>query len=141
MVDKKVIKKETVATNMERAVGRRKTSAARVRLSLGKGVIIINDRPMEEFFPLKKWQMCVLAPLKIVGKEKQMDVTVKIAGGGVVSQALAVRHGLSRSLIKWNAEFRSILKAAGFLTRDQRSKERKKPGLHRARRGHQWRKR
>ena len=76
-----------------------------------------------------------------VGKDKDMDISVRVLGGGVNSQAEAVRHGVARVLIKWNEEFRPALKAEGFLTRDSRSRERKKYGKHRARRGHQWRKR
>ncbi len=127
--------------SMERAVGRRKTSAARVRLVPGTGIVTVNGRPLIEYFPLTLWQEKVLAPLTVTGRDKQLDVSVKVAGGGISSQAEAVRHGIARALVKWNADLRIVLRAEGFLTRDQRSKERKKPGLRRARRGHQWRKR
>lgn len=126
---------------MERAVGRRKTAAARVRLMPGKGVVTINDRPLADYFPLAVWQEKVVAPLQVVNRAADFDVTVRVSGGGVSAQADAVRHGIARALIRWNEELRPVLRAEGFLTRDQRAKERKKPGLHRARRGHQWRKR
>ena len=128
-------------TTMERAVGRRKTAVARVRITSGKGEIVINGKPLNDYFPITFWQEKVLAPLVTVGKEKNMDISVRVLGGGVNSQAEAVRHGVDRVLIKWNEEFRPALKAEGFLTRDSRSRERKKYGKHRARRGHQWRKR
>lgn len=134
-----VVKKED--NLMVRTVGRRKTATARVRLSPGKGIIIINDKPFTEFFPIELWSDKVIAPLKIVSREKDFDISVKIVGGGVNSQAEAVRHGIARALIKWDETLRPILKAEGFLTRDSRGKERKKFGLHKARRAHQWRKR
>lgn len=134
-----VVKKED--NSMVRTVGRRKTATARVRLSLGKGVIIINDKLFKEFFPIELWSDKVIAPLKTVSREKDFDVSVKIVGGGVNSQAEAVRHGIARALVKWDETLKPILKAEGFLTRDPREKERKKPGLHKARRAHQWRKR
>ena len=133
--------KTTEEKTMERAVGRRKTAAARVRLTPGKGVITVNGKDFKEYFGLALWQQRVLAPLVALGKEKEYDISAKVAGGGVSGQVGAVCHGISRSLIKWNIDFRPILKAGGFLTRDARAKERKKPGLYRARRAHQWRKR
>lgn len=133
--------KKEVSKTMERAVGRRKTAAARVRISPGTGEFVVNGRPMKAYFPLVIWQQKVAAPLAAVGKEKGMDVSVKVAGGGVSAQAEAVRHGVARALVSWNPDFRPVLRAEGFLTRDPRAKERKKFGLHKARRGHQWRKR
>jgi len=132
----------TKADNNSRAVGRRKTAAARVKITVGgKGEITINGRPLEKYLGHKLWQDKVKSALKVVGREKDLDVSVKTAGGGLSAQADAIRHGIARALIKWNPEYRPILKAEGFLTRDPREKERKKFGLHRARRGHQWRKR
>lgn len=129
-------------TTYERGLGRRKTASARVRLHPnGKGSILINDREFKEYFKLPLMQQTVSSALVIAGKEKEFDVTVKVAGGGVHSQAEAVRHGIARALIKWNLELKPALKAEGFLTRDSREKERKKFGKHKARRGHQWRKR
>lgn len=127
--------------SMVRAVGRRKTAAARVRLQKGKGVIVINGKPLSEYFPIAFWQEKVLAPLTILGREKDMDISIKVVGGGVNSQAEAIRHGISRCLVAWNEESKPVLRAEGFMTRDPRSRERKKPGFRRARRGHQWRKR
>lgn len=127
---------------MSRAVGRRKTASARVRITPeGKGEIIINGKALNKYFGLRLCQEMVTSPLKTVGREKNFDVSVKVVGGGVASQAEAVRHGIARALIKWNEEFKPILKAEGFLTRDPREKERKKFGLTKARRAHQWRKR
>ncbi|OGH79241.1 MAG: 30S ribosomal protein S9 [Candidatus Magasanikbacteria bacterium RIFOXYC2_FULL_40_16] len=131
----------TKDTTNTKAVGRRKTSAARVRIAPGKGEIVINGKKLADYFRTKIGQDKVLAPLVAVGKEKALDVSVKVAGGGVVGQTEAVRHGIARALIKWNEDFRPALKALGYLTRDQRAKERKKPGLYKARRAHQWRKR
>lgn len=125
----------------ERAVGRRKTSAARIRIQPGTGVITVNDKPYTVYFPIAFWQEKVAAPLKAAGREAGIDVSVKVVGGGVHSQAEAVRHGIARALAKWDESLRPIMRAEGFLTRDPRAKERKKFGLHKARRGHQWRKR
>lgn len=134
--------KTTSSTDsMARAVGRRKQASARVRLSPGKGVITVNARDFKEFFPTKIHQQTVLSPLEALNKTQDMDISVKVVGGGVSGQASAVRHGIARALIEWNPEFRPVLKAHGYLTRDARVKERKKPGLHKARRAHQWRKR
>ena len=127
--------------NKARAVGRRKTASARVRITPGKGKIVINDKELNVYFTTKLLQERILSPLVTVGKEKTIDVSVKVVGGGVHGQADAVCHGIARALVEWNAELRSILKAGRFMTRDPRAKERKKPGLHKARRAHQWRKR
>jgi small subunit ribosomal protein S9 len=126
---------------MERALGRRKTAAARVRLTAGKGNIIVNDKPLATYFPILILQKSIVAPLETVGRKESMDVSVKVAGGGVHGQAEAVRHGIARALVKWDADLKPVLKAEGFLTRDSRAKERKKYGRHKARRGHQWKKR
>lgn len=126
---------------MQRAVGRRKTAAARVRLTPGKGEMIVNGKPVQVYFPAKSWQERVCAPFVVLGKENAFDVSIRVVGGGKVGQAEAVRHGIARALVAWNADLRSVLKAHGFLTRDPRAKERKKFGRYRARRGHQWRKR
>jgi small subunit ribosomal protein S9 len=125
----------------ERAVGRRKTAAARVRLVPGTGTITVNGRALEAYFPTAILRQRVLSPLVVTGKEKDMDVSAKVAGGGMTGQAEAVRHGIARALVLLNADMQKILRAEGFLTRDPRAKERKKFGRHRARRGHQWRKR
>ncbi len=125
----------------ERAVGRRKTAAARIRLTPGTGVVTVNGKPLATYFPVALWQKEVLSPLTVTGKDKAFDISAKVVGGGLHGQALAVRHGITRVLIVWNAELKPVLKAEGYTTRDPRAKERKKFGKHRARRGHQWRKR
>ncbi|MFA7244867.1 MAG: 30S ribosomal protein S9 [Candidatus Magasanikbacteria bacterium] len=127
--------------NKARAVGRRKTASARVRITPGKGKIVINDRELNNYFTTKLLQERVVSPLVAIGKEKDTDVSVKVAGGGIRGQADAVCHGIARALVEWNEDFKPTLKAKGFMTRDSRAKERKKPGLHKARRAHQWRKR
>lgn len=132
---------EKKSTEIERAVGRRKTAAARVRIMPGKGEVTINNKPLAVYFPLKLWQDKVMAPLVVAGRAGQLDVTVRVLGGGVNGQAEAVRHGIARALVKWNIDLKPALRAEGYLTRDPRAKERKKPGLRKARRGHQWRKR
>jgi len=131
----------TANTTLERAVGRRKTAAARVRVTPGKGEIKINDRDFKNYFPVKIWQDKILAPFAALGKEDAYDVSVKVAGGGLSAQAEAVRHGIARALVKWNADFKPVLKTHGFLTRDARAKERKKAGFKKARKQTQWRKR
>ena len=123
------------------ANGKRKTSVARVRLyENGKGEIIVNNKPFTEYF-FGELLGSIKAPLKIANALKLFDVTALVEGGGVSSQADAVRHGISKALLEYDPELRSQLKKAGFLTRDARVKERKKPGLKRARRAPQWAKR
>lgn len=125
----------------ERAVGRRKTAAARVRIQPGTGIITVNNKPFTVYFPIAFWQEKVVAPLVVAAREKGFDISIKVVGGGTNSQAEAVRHGIARALVKWDETFKPILRAEGFMTRDPRAKERKKFGLHKARRAHQWRKR
>jgi small subunit ribosomal protein S9 len=136
-------KKEKVQDKgeMSRSVGRRKTASARVQIKPGTGVITINGKKIEEYFPYFEWQHLVTAPLKALGKEKTFDVSAKISGGGKKGQAVAVRHGVARALVIWNEDFKKTLKTQGYLTRDARVKERKKPGLKSARRAPQWSKR
>lgn len=124
------------------ANGKRKTSVATVRLFTdGKGGITINNRTFENYFPVPVDQDKVFAPLRLTNTLKLFDISVHVRGGGVHSQAEATRHGISKALLLFNNELRSILKHAGFLTRDSRVKERKKYGLKRARRAPQWQKR
>lgn len=146
----KTVSKKTTATakvapakkeDTTRAVGRRKTASARVRLQPGSGNIVVNGKPYQEYFPYFEWQTIIVAPLKAIGKEKTFDVSVKINGGGQKGQAVAVQHGISRALLVWDEELKKTLKTQGYLTRDARVKERKKPGLKRARRAPQWSKR
>lgn len=124
-----------------RAVGRRKTAAARIRLTTGKGEVTINGKDLKEFFPIVFWQEKVLAPLVTTGRDANMSVSIKVEGGGVNGQAEAIRHGIARALVEWDENLKPVLRAAGYMTRDSRGRERKKYGRHRARRGHQWRKR
>jgi len=123
------------------AIGRRKTASARVRLYPGSGEIIVNDQPVDEYFGRALDQMALRAPLVLTGTEGSFNVSVHVSGGGDSGQAMAVRHGLSRALVASDGNLRRSLKAAGFLTRDSRAKERKKPGLKRARKAPQYTKR
>ena len=122
--------------------GRRKSSVARVRVyENGTGSIIINGREIDEYFGLETLKLIVRQPLVTTDLLGKVDVVVTVCGGGVTGQAGAIRHGVSRALLLVNAEYRPALKAAGFLTRDPRMKERKKYGLKAARRAPQFSKR
>ena len=122
--------------------GRRKSSVARVRVYKGAGKIIINDRPIDEYFGLETLKLIVRQPLVLTETDSKFDVVCRVAGGGVTGQAGAIRHGISRALLQYDAEnLRQLLKKAGFLTRDPRMKERKKYGLKAARRAPQFSKR
>jgi len=121
--------------------GRRKTAIARVRLVPGSGNITINNRTFEDFFPNKTSRLIVLQPMELTTTTGRFDVLCRVNGGGVTGQAGAVRLGIARALIKANPELRPTLKKAGFLTRDPRMVERKKYGLHKARKAPQYSKR
>ncbi len=121
--------------------GKRKTSVARVILRPGGGTTWINGKTIEDYFPRLSHRVTVLAPLKTVELEGQYDLRVRVHGGGPSGQAGAVRHGIARALVEVNPELRSPLKRAGFLTRDAREVERKKAGLHKARKAPQFSKR
>ena len=122
--------------------GRRKSSVARVHLfENGTGAITINGRDIDDYFGLETLKMIVRQPLNTTGTIGKVDIVATVAGGGVSGQAGALRHGISRALLELNAEYRPALKAAGFLTRDPRMKERKKYGLKAARRAPQFSKR
>jgi small subunit ribosomal protein S9 len=123
------------------AVGRRKTSSARVRLYPGTGEIVVNDKPMDQYFGRALDRMILRQPLAITGTESTYNISIKVAGGGEGGQASAVRLGIARALCALDENLRPSLKAAGFLTRDARAKERKKPGLKRARKAKQYTKR
>ena len=125
------------------AVGRRKTATARVRIYPERKTagLLVNDKPLKEYFPFVAWQKYVKRPLEAVNLENKVYITVKVKGGGVSAQAQAISHGIARVLEKFNPEFRKILKPLGLLRRDPRAKERKKFGLKRARRAPQWSKR
>ncbi len=122
--------------------GRRKSSVARVRLfPNGTGSIIINGRDIDDYFGLETLKLVVRQPLETTSLIGKVDIIANVSGGGVTGQAGAIRHGISRALLEMNAEYRPELKAAGFLTRDPRMKERKKYGLKAARRAPQFSKR
>ena len=121
--------------------GRRKSSVARVYLKPGKGNITVNKRELDDYFGLETLKTIVRQPLVATETEKKYDINVNVKGGGTSGQAGAIRHGIARALLKVDDDFRPALKAAGFLTRDPRMKERKKPGLKAARRAPQFRKR
>ena len=123
------------------ATGRRKSSVARVRLVPGEGNIVINDRELNKYFGLKTLELIVNQPLEVTETKGKYDVLVNVCGGGFSGQAGAIRHGISRALLKVDAELRSALKKAGFLTRDPREKERRKYGLKKARKASQFSKR
>lgn len=124
------------------AVGRRKTAAAQVRLYLGSGKeFLVNDKPLNEYFSSLESQQIAVSPLEKADCIDKFTASVKVSGGGLNAQAEAIRHGVSRALTKFNPELHKKLKKAGFLTRDSRMRERKKPGLKRARRAPQWSKR
>lgn len=121
--------------------GRRKTSIARVKALNGKGEITINGKKFEEYFPLEYLRLKVLESLKLTNKENIYDFIVKVEGGGLSSQAEAIRHAISRALVELDSNAKQILKSKGLLSFDSRIKERKKPGLHTARKRRQYRKR
>ena len=120
------------------ATGRRKTSVARVRLVPGEGNVIINGREMKEYFGLKTLELIVRQPLHLTETVDKYDVIAQVEGGGSSGQAGAIRHGISRALLKVDIDLRAALKKAGFLTRDPREKERRKYGLKKARKASQF---
>jgi small subunit ribosomal protein S9 len=121
--------------------GRRKTSTARVYLRPGKGAIMVNDRPLDEFFGRKTGRMIVRQALDVADANDKFDITVTVSGGGNTGQAGAIRHGITRALMQYSEELRKPLRKAGFVTRDAREVERKKVGLRKARRATQYSKR
>jgi small subunit ribosomal protein S9 len=121
--------------------GKRKTSIARVILRPGDGATWINGRTIEEYFPRATHRTALMAPLKTAGAEGTYDLRVRVEGGGPTGQAEAIRHGLARALVEADPELRTVLKREGFLTRDARIVERKKAGLHKARKAPQFSKR
>ena len=140
-------KKVEPAMKYYEAVGRRKRATARVRLFTcrpfedEKARISVNEKSYTDFFPTLQLQEIVASPLQKMKSVNRFKITVKVKGGGIRGQAEAIRHGLTRTLVKFNPDFSKKLKRAGFLRRDPREKERKKPGLKKARRAPQWRKR
>lgn len=123
------------------ATGRRKTSSARVYISDGEGKIIVNNKSLEDYFGREVARMVVRQPLELCELTEKIDLEIKVSGGGSFGQAGAIRHGISRALVDFDVELRPQLKKAGFLTRDSRKVERKKPGLKKARKSSQFSKR
>ena len=121
--------------------GRRKSSVARVFLKAGKGNIVVNDKPVDQYFSRETSRMVLRQPLELTGNAESFDIMVNVTGGGESGQAGAVRHGITRALIDYDASLKSALSKAGFVTRDAREVERKKVGLHKARRRKQFSKR
>lgn len=123
------------------ATGRRKRATARVKLSLGQGIITVNHKSIDEYFPRPQLRQIVRQPLEATQSTARFDVSVKAEGGGVTGQAGAVRHGIARALLEMDESFKAILRKEGFLTRDPREKESKKYGRKRARKRFQFSKR
>ena len=123
------------------ATGRRKTSVARVYLTVGRGDVSVNNRSLNEYFGRETSRMIVLQPFEVTNTAGQFDARVNVHGGGMSGQAGAIRHGITRALMIVNSEFRLPLKKAGYVTRDPRAVERKKDGRHKARKRPQYSKR
>ena len=130
-----------MAKEMYAATGRRKRSVARVRLVPGSGSVKVNGKPVDKYFSVQSVITEIFAPLKTTETDGKFDVFVNVNGGGFRGQAEAIRHGIARALLQYEDSLRPTLKKEGFLTRDPREKERKKYGLHRARKARQYRKR
>ena len=130
-----------MSANYYYGTGRRKTAVARVFLKNGSGKIVVNDKPVDEFFSRETGRMIVRQPLELTQHLGTFDIMVNVTGGGESGQAGAVRHGITRALVDYNAELKGDLRAAGFVTRDAREVERKKVGLRKARRAKQFSKR
>lgn len=135
------VSSETFSGTYTYALGRRKTSTARVRLYDGSGRVVVNGMSLEEFFPRKDHQLDILAPLELLEKKDVYDISIRVTGGGISGQAGAARLGIARALLLLQPDLRTAFKKAGFLRRDPRMKERKKYGLRSARRAPQWSKR
>lgn len=143
-VKKEPVKPASTASHHKyiETIGKRKTAAARVRLFInGKGEMTVNGAPLIEYFKTPLMQMIIAEALKGTALEGKFDITIKVNGGGKQAQAEAVRHGIARALLVFDKELRPVLRAQRWLTRDAREKERKKPGLKKARKAPQWSKR
>lgn len=130
-----------VSAQRNYGTGRRKTAVARVHIKPGRGQIVVNDRPLDEFFSRETGRMMVRQPLEITNLLSSFDIQVNVTGGGETGQAGAVRHGIARALIEYDVSLKPALRQAGLVTRDAREVERKKVGLHKARRRKQFSKR
>jgi small subunit ribosomal protein S9 len=130
-----------MATQQNYGTGRRKSSAARVFLRTGSGSISVNGKPLDEYFGRKTARMIVRQPLELTDMSEKFDVVVTVKGGGTTGQAGAIRHGITRALMEYDDSLRRELRKAGWVTRDAREVERKKVGLHKARKATQYSKR
>jgi small subunit ribosomal protein S9 len=130
-----------MATEQYYGTGRRKSSTARVYMTKGKGQIVVNERPLDEFFGRETARMIVRQPLEKLEMTENFDIKATVSGGGISGQAGAIRLGVTRALIEYDEEFRRPLRKAGYVTRDAREVERKKVGLHKARKATQYSKR
>jgi small subunit ribosomal protein S9 len=130
-----------MAVTYNYGTGRRKSAVARVFIKAGSGAIVVNGKPVDEFFSRETGRMIVRQPLVLTENERRFDILVNVAGGGESGQAGAVRHGITRALISYDGELKPVLRKAGLVTRDAREVERKKVGLHKARRRKQFSKR
>ena len=133
--------KSNMAEQIYYSTGRRKSSSARVFLKKGKGNIVINNRALDVYFGRETGRMIVRQPLETVNMLDQFDINVTVTGGGISGQAGAIRHGITRALMEYDSNLRKSLRQAGFVTRDAREVERKKVGLHKARKRPQYSKR
>ena len=123
------------------ATGKRKSAVARIRMSIGEGRLVVNQRTLEDYFGRETSRMIVHQPFELTNTRGQYDLSVNVGGGGVAAQATAIRHGITRALMLAHPEFRPVVKKAGFVTRDPREVERKKYGRHKARKRPQYSKR
>lgn len=130
-----------MADTIYQSTGRRKSSVARVTMTPGSGELLINGRTLDEYFDYETLKVIVKAPLTLTENETSYNIKVNVNGGGFNGQAGAIRHAIARALVEINPDYRTALKRAGFLTRDSRKKERKKPGLKKARKSSQFSKR
>lgn len=130
-----------MATSVNYGTGRRKSAAARVFLQPGSGKIVINELDLDKYFGRQTARMVVRQPLEAIGKSDAFDINITVAGGGNTGQAGAIRHGIARALLAYDETLRGTLRKAGYLTRDAREVERKKVGLHKARKRPQYSKR
>jgi small subunit ribosomal protein S9 len=130
-----------MALNQNYGTGRRKSSTARVFLRSGSGAIVVNDKPLDQFFGRETARMIVRQPLVLTEMSEKFDIKVTVAGGGTTGQAGAIRLGIARALVEYDETLKTQLRRAGFMTRDAREVERKKVGLHKARRATQFSKR
>lgn len=134
-------KKKEAKVEMNYGTGRRKTAVSRVFIQPGEGRFVVNNRVIEEFFSRVSSQMIAKQALEVTGMADKFDLKVTVCGGGESGQAQAVRHGVARALVDYDAELKPTLRASGLMTRDSRAVERKKPGLRKARRSRQYSKR